>query len=463
MYRHGLGDCFLLSFPKKDGTLFNILIDCGALNRTKEQMEALAEHIKASVTQGEKARIDLVVATHEHKDHLCGFNQARDIFDSIEIGAVWMGWTENLSEAEASALKSAKKAVLKKLHNALRSPFADSAVLTNVRGLLGFEDDELPGTGTIAEALQYLKKRGGPNTRYLSPGEGPIELPEVDDVRVYVLGPPKDPTLLKRSGVTERMKRESVIYHLARLGLDGLAALDAAVSVGTAGNDLLAERYHPFAAQHRISRNSPCFKHIEEFVSASYDAPKHDWRQIDEDWLGAFGQLALHLDNDTNNTSLVLAFEFVSTGEVLLFVGDAQVGNWQSWGTVTFKKPDGSHVAAHDLIRRTVFYKVGHHCSHNATMKSGGLELMESDKLVAFVPLDCETASMQGRKDPKTDKPKGWDMPAKPLYERLLQKTNGRVVLSDRKRKLPKDAETFGIRTDPEKTYVDYEIKPAKP
>ena len=43
------------------------------------------------------------------------------------------------------------------------------------------------------------------------------------------------------------------------------------------------------------------------------------------------GRLALQLDSDTNNTSLVLAIELIASGRVLLFPGDAQVGNWLSW------------------------------------------------------------------------------------------------------------------------------------
>jgi hypothetical protein len=40
---------------------------------------------------------------------------------------------------------------------------------------------------------------------------------------------------------------------------------------------------------------------------------------------------------------------------------------------------------------------------------------MKSPKLVGFIPLDKENAAMQGRKDPVTQKPKGWQMPAKGL------------------------------------------------
>ena len=50
------------------------------------------------------------------------------------------------------------------------------------------------------------------------------------------------------------------------------------------------------------------------------------WRRIDLDWLGMSADLAMQLDDRTNNTSLVLAFEFTDTKRVLLFTADAQVG-----------------------------------------------------------------------------------------------------------------------------------------
>ena len=37
------------------------------------------------------------------------------------------------------------------------------------------------------------------------------------------------------------------------------------------------------------------------------------------------------MNKATNNANLVLAFELSKGGKVLLFVGDAQAGNWWSW------------------------------------------------------------------------------------------------------------------------------------
>ena len=63
-------------------------------------------------------------------------------------------------------------------------------------------------------------------------------------------------------------------------------------------------------------------------------------------------------------------------------------------------------VTSSALLARTVLYKVGHHASHNATLREKGLELMQSDELVAMIPVDEEQAHAQGKKDPDTGKPR---------------------------------------------------------
>ena len=473
MYRHGLGDCFLLTLPRAGKRPFNILIDCGVIGVGKQPMRDLVCHIRDTVRAGQKtgkSRLDLVVATHEHKDHLSGFNQARDIFnDDFDIGAVWLGWTENLTRSEIRQIKQARKRAVAKLEASLAGAAmagvaseVGRSTAAGVAALLGFSsDDDRTGSGRVAEALEYLKARGDAagDLQYLEPGGEPLTLPGVPGVRVYVLGPPRDPSLLKGSEVTEQMKKEDVVYHLSRFGDVGVDALAAASS---APGQPDGERFHPFAPEHRIARTfrdqwspatprpNPYFSGIRDFVARTYDDPSQRWRQIDEDWLSAFGELALDLDGDTNNTSLVLAFEFVRTSEVLLFVGDAQVGSWQSWAKVEFTVPGRAKpVPACDLLSRTVFYKVGHHCSHNATLKKGGLELMNREDLVAFIPLDEATARTQGSK--------GWDMPAGPLHKALLAKTAGRTVISDVAKAVPRAAVTAGVRAT--KTFVDYFLK----
>ena len=135
-----------------------------------------------------------------------------------------------------------------------------------------------------------------------------------------------------------------------------------------------------------------------EFLQRHYYGPSSDigeqdqsWRRIDEDWLGSAAQFALNLDSATNNTSLVLAIELSPGGEVLLFPADAQVGNWLSSQKVQWSLDGNKTVTATDLLKRTVFYKVGHHGSHNATLREHGLELMPHG-LAALLPVDHEMA-----------------------------------------------------------------------
>ena len=152
--------------------------------------------------------------------------------------------------------------------------------------------------------------------------------------------------------------------------------------------------------------------------------------------------LAIRLDRHLNNTSLALAIELEENGRILLFPADAQVGNWRSWHTVEWKERPG--VTAESLLNRPVFYKVGHHASHNATLGEKGLELMTSDELRAVIPLDRKTAE-------KRD----WHMPYDKLFERLVSKTGDRVYITDDDQK-----PTFAVRQT--ELYADFEFEPVE-
>jgi hypothetical protein len=143
------------------------------------------------------------------------------------------------------------------------------------------------------------------------------------------------------------------------------------------------------------------------------------WRSIDSSWLDSSSSLALQLDSATNNTCLVLAFE-LADGDVLLFPADAQVGNWLSWQDLKWRV-DGEEITGPDLLRRTIFYKVGHHGSHNATLRDLGLEEMKKSLKLAFVPVDRAMAIK-----------KRWNqMPLNELMKRLNEITEDRVVRID--------------------------------
>ncbi|ESY75471.1 hypothetical protein X741_34730 [Mesorhizobium sp. LNHC229A00] len=154
----------------------------------------------------------------------------------------------------------------------------------------------------------------------------------------------------------------------------------------------------------------------QRYWGPSADAPA--WRRIDTAWLDGASELALALDSATNNTSLVLAIEF-GDGDVLLFAADAQVGNWLSWQGLSWQVKDKT-VTGPDLLARTVFYKVGHHGSHNATLRQAGLELMSKLKIAA-IPVDHEMAKLK----------KWGNMPLPELLEALDKQASIGVIRID--------------------------------
>ena len=120
MYRQGLGDCFLLAFATGGARPFYMLIDCGVLVGTEdaeEQMRQVAE----SLREATGGRIDVLVATHQHWDHLSGFEQAREVFDQIDIGEVWVAWTEDPENDLANRLRARRDTAVRALGAAARS------------------------------------------------------------------------------------------------------------------------------------------------------------------------------------------------------------------------------------------------------------------------------------------------------------------------------------------------------
>ena len=122
-------------------------------------------------------------------------------------------------------------------------------------------------------------------------------------------------------------------------------------------------------------------------------------------------------------------------------------------------------MTAESLIRRTVLYKVGHHGSHNATLREQGLELMGGDDgprdLVAMLPVDEDVAHTK----------KHWtQMPLTSLIQDLVDRTGGRVLRVDDDAALGESNPTLAItrekapadhswyRKDP--LFFEYLVKP---
>lgn len=488
MYRTGLGDCFLLAFPRqgKSKKVFYMLIDCGVYYGTEggfDRMKRIVEDIH-DATGG---CLDLLVITHEHWDHVSAFHpqQAQALFrDKIDTRRLWMAWTEDLTLPLAQELDSNRKSMrlallaaveqMKPLGFKSRDHLLVKGVLDFFGGPVDVAQDSGSGMAASGASLAAAKKSvmteevmvwlrldyGKGKTDFLHPGDGPLKLDEeVPDACVYVLGPPEDRELIRRSdplgdevypkGMAAAMEASFLTTFRVASGQGGSPADE---------EDIEAARRlcQPFDVELQVLRSDveKVLKEKEpskpvpatQFFSDHY-LDQDKWRQIECDWLDAASGFALQLDNATNNTSLAFALEIgkPGKGKVLLFPGDAQVGNCLSWfGKVKLKSGSKerqagkemewsvgkSKVTAEDLVRRTVLYKVGHHGSHNATLREKGLELMTHPELVAFLPVDEYVAREQAHYG---------EMPLRSLVKELAIRTNGRVARSDEGTK-PKDS-----------------------
>src|SRR5919109_615416 len=316
MYRQGLGDSFLLTYWADDEEEpTHLLIDSGVLKGTEEgevRMREVAENVRDE-TGGQ---LDILVATHEHWDHVSGFLQAQEVWDGIDVGEVWVAWTEDPQDELAAELRKRKKKRLQGLAAAakLASESGARRVANQLDALLGFEGElGARATKTTAKALEWVKGRDA-TIRYLRPGEQLFDFRGLRGIRVFVLGPPHDRRLIKRS---DPSKRHPEVYELAGSGgsQEGFLAASEALAEGQ------TPATQPFDPFFRVEeKDGPA-------IWPQYFAKDAEWRRVDHDWLGYAGAPAPHLHSDTNNTSLVLAFELASGGGGPLFPGDAQGGN----------------------------------------------------------------------------------------------------------------------------------------
>lgn len=467
-YAGYLGDCFLIRVLNGDEPPAHILIDFGILMgsaQAEERMRQIATDI-VKTTGGtfaadgsvvKKGSLDLLVITHEHWDHISGFSQAQDIiFGGLAINKLWMAWTEDDNDAFANqlredrdkrgvALAALSEIIQRAAASPTPSPFAADrqVALSGLDAFLGplVANSGAGPTNAALAATQVKAKRlkgreimekvkaAALSTEFLSPGQV-VAAPGA--MKAFVLGPPRKWNRLKKdkpsSGAAketylENRAFEDLLFHL----VDGEPHYpENDLPFATRSNRIRTDQVR---ASGNVSgvidacTDNGVLRWLNQHYCAETDRDGRDQsrRTIDSDWLGAADQFAMQLDSDTNNTSLVLAFELPDE-TFMLFPGDAQVGNWLSWHDQDYED-ETRKLSATQILGRVRFYKVGHHGSHNATIKEKGLDLMTHRELVAAIPTDEAFGKQQGAK--------GWQMPNSLLKDALLAATKGRTFRND--------------------------------
>jgi beta-lactamase superfamily II metal-dependent hydrolase len=376
MYNVGFGDSFLLTFPGAPPR--TVLVDCGshAAGPGPQPIADVAAQIVRDVTGADGVpRIDVVVATHRHQDHVAGFQSP--VWKSVRVGEVWMPWTEDPADPEAKRIREAQSGGAAKLHAALRLSGAPDHILdlvanslTNERAMTTLHD----GFAGKPPRL-FLPKKGA--------GRTPFASTALPGVTIHPLGPSRDPEVIRDM---DPPKGKGYL----RLSGDG-----------TEGDESGLPFRRRWAMTPKEFDATAAFAHLR--------LPEKYRKAVDA--LGEDDDLAVAvaLDAAVNGTSLMLMFEVGKA--FLLFPGDAQWGTWNA----VLSDPAGA-----DLLAKTVFYKVGHHGSHNATPKT-------------FVETDLGRFSAMVSTRPMA----AWKLiPKKELMAALLKKSAA-VVRSDRLASVP--------------------------
>jgi len=353
MYNVGFGDCFLLTFnyPR---TARHMLVDYGSTSapkhvpktgRNSNYMERVAKDIEA-VCEG---KLDVVVATHRHRDHISGFSTAAGtgkIIASLKPRYVIQPWTEdprakvNAMSATASVYTSGKAdpqqmtahflGSLQDMHSvaesitrlAARQDLAGSQTLKQLH-FLG--EDNIKNASAVRNLME-MGRRG--KAYYVSAG---MKLNVLPGVKCTVLGPP---TIQQSNAIRRQRSRDPDNFWQFR-------------AFWGAQNFAMRKPLPAAGVKPRKSRVRALPPSVRWFVEQS--------RQIHAAQLLG---LVRDLDSVMNNTSVILLLE-VGKHKILL-PGDAQIENW----AYALSRPEWAQ-----LLRDVNLYKVGHHGSLNATPK----------------------------------------------------------------------------------------------
>ena len=334
MYHVGFGDAFLLTIPADDRP-HRVLIDCGVHSSGTVKGQSIADmarQIAADSTDVDGvSRIDLVIATHRHQDHVSGFRD-EDVWKSVEVQEVWMPWTEDPRDPEARVIRETQSKVATHLHFALTAQLKLAGVSRAKKLETEHLLDLVTNSLTNADAMRTLHAGFGGTPRrvflpYKTRSANAIQREFLPGVTVHALGPSRSDTIIRDMNPPK--------------GQSYLRLMDSTRDASNNG-------HQPFQARWILDPQVSGYG--TELLS------DRDRKRVKDVGQGAELGVAVALEQAVNGTSLMLMFEIGRA--FLLFPGDAQWGTWDA----VLQDPD-----ARELLAKTTFYKIGHHGSHNAT------------------------------------------------------------------------------------------------
>ncbi|MFZ2089791.1 MAG: hypothetical protein WAU47_14570 [Desulfobaccales bacterium] len=332
MYDVGFGDCFLLTIPTPEGVR-RMLFDCGSIKLGSLSMKEVREEVLEDLRDaGGIPRVDVVVATHRHKDHVSGFNHSS--WAEVQVQEVWMPWTEHPTDAESKRIRDIQSRLALQLAEHLQSRLAAApeAERARVESRLDLALNALSNEGAMRTLHHGFA--GSPQRRFLPDknSESPwFESPALPGVTVHVLGPSRDTEIIRDLDPPSGQSYLKLIESL---------------------EEAETRDPGPFSRDWRMS---PA-EYEDLFRKLSMNLSGEDRENVRRIVFGFDEAVAAALDQAVNGTSLMLVLQIGRA--FLLFPGDAQWGTWQQ----ALENPEFRR-----LFREVTFYKVGHHGSHNAT------------------------------------------------------------------------------------------------
>ncbi len=324
-YSVGVGDCIHVRIPgaRKDGADFHLLIDCGTRGKGAVLKTAL-EHLKGELPKvGRKRRLDLLLVSHEHEDHIKGFDPRW--FADVAIENIWMSCAMNRNHPQAKFKHKLHDDVALAMRNIAARGLALSPELQDMVDRYGIGND-----GAIAELTKTLPAENGITPLYVHAGLPAKQLKPatLDGASFKVLGP-----------------QENIDYYY--LGKD---AGDVVKTFARAASGALAS---PAAGAAKAAAPRPAN------ISGA------DFTRLRERMMSRAFAFAEEEGEVVNNTSVILLIEW--RGRRLLFVGDAEWNGAYAEGRKNFGWNVAWHKRRADLAAPIDFLKIGHHGSTNST------------------------------------------------------------------------------------------------